>query len=654
VEQQVNELSVSALNDVAFARLGTVTVPGEVHRVILGIRSRHSIAQHVLLVENGRVVYPRTQRSAADKRSWVASFGLGPRSAAEVINELRKAERAEAARSSAAAAIAYERLANSSTPSAIRAWALFRAASLYAKLGSSETASGLYRQVMEGFQDAYGPDGSALAVNSALALSDIDENAASNLLISVEKDLASDRWIVSASERRRLQEEIARRQTQLGLTSRQSRPDLLDYVLAIERLKPSESLGSADVHVVEVQSKLETTAAVYSRALSEESRRLQVYYATLASPTNGKKRFLVLVPDPKFVENELVPKQLAALQVDRDVQVDLVPNSAQPVDRERGVSVSLPSILPELRLDVTRLPRYTRTYFQVVDIALLAAAIFMALLISLGLRILHRDLKREREMNRLKSDFISGVSHDMKTPLTLIQLYSETLLDSPEMDFSQRMNLYSTIGQESQRLVKLIESVLDYSRIQNQRKAYQLSSGDLARSVATTVELYQHYLERFGFSLSYESIVGKRFPVVQFDRDAISSVVVNLLENAVKYSRDFKFIRVDMRCDGDFVCLEIEDYGIGIPEEEQTRIFDAFYRVNNKCGKGGCGLGLYLVKHIVEGHRGRIEVRSKPGQGTTFRIYLPVASVAEPMPETASEPAARVLSEEVHAKDTVD
>jgi two-component system phosphate regulon sensor histidine kinase PhoR len=289
-----------------------------------------------------------------------------------------------------------------------------------------------------------------------------------------------------------------------------------------------------------------------------------------------------------------------------------------------------------------------------VDIALLAAAIFMALLISLGLRILHRDLKREREMNRLKSDFISGVSHDMKTPLTLIQLYSETLLDSPEMDFSQRMNLYSTIGQESQRLVKLIESVLDYSRIQNQRKAYQLSSGDLARSVATTVELYQHYLERFGFSLSYESIVGKRFPVVQFDRDAISSVVVNLLENAVKYSRDFKFIRVDMRCDGDFVCLEIEDYGIGIPEEEQTRIFDAFYRVNNKCGKGGCGLGLYLVKHIVEGHRGRIEVRSKPGQGTTFRIYLPVASVAEPMPETASEPAARVLSEEVHAKDTVD
>jgi two-component system phosphate regulon sensor histidine kinase PhoR len=222
------------------------------------------------------------------------------------------------------------------------------------------------------------------------------------------------------------------------------------------------------------------------------------------------------------------------------------------------------------------------------------------------------------------------------------------------MEFSERMNLYSTIGQESQRLLKLIESVLDYSRIQGQRKAYQFSTGDLARSVATTVELYQRYLERFGFSVSYEPILGKQFPPVLFDSDAISSVVVNLLENAVKYSRDFKFIRVDMRSDEEFVCLEIEDYGIGIPESEQAKIFDAFYRVNNKCGKGGCGLGLFLVRHIVEGHRGRVEVRSKPGQGTTFSVYLPVAPDAAPAPDNMDHRTPVASLEDMHVKDTVN
>jgi two-component system phosphate regulon sensor histidine kinase PhoR len=304
-----------------------------------------------------------------------------------------------------------------------------------------------------------------------------------------------------------------------------------------------------------------------------------------------------------------------------------------------------------MRLAVTRLPRYTRSYFQLVDIALVAVALFMALLIGFGLRILHRDLSREREMNRLKSDFISGVSHDMKTPLTLIQLYAETLLDSPEMTFPERTSLYSTIVQESGRLLKLIESVLDYSRIQNSRKAYQLSAGNLARSVATTVELYQQYLERFGFSVSYQAILDRRIPPVMFDSGAISSVVVNLLENAIKYSRDSKLIRVDMRLEGEFVCLEVEDYGIGIPLEEQAKIFDAFYRVDNKCGKGGCGLGLFLVKHIVAGHRGRIEVRSHPGQGTCFRIFLPTGP--EPELENASSPAL-VRLEEAHAENTAD
>jgi signal transduction histidine kinase len=122
----------------------------------------------------------------------------------------------------------------------------------------------------------------------------------------------------------------------------------------------------------------------------------------------------------------------------------------------------------------------------------------------------------------------------------------------------------------------------------------------------------------------------------------------------VKYSRDFKFIRVDMRSDEEFVCLEIEDYGIGIPESEQAKIFDAFYRVNNKCGKGGCGLGLFLVRHIVEGHRGRVEVRSKPGQGTTFSVYLPVAPDAAPAPDNMDHRTPVASLEDMHVKDTVN
>jgi signal transduction histidine kinase len=649
VEQQVNALASEALNDEAVAGLQAGSSLEQLHKTILKIYARHPIAHHLLLLENDRVVYPAAQMAFTNKRTWLASLGLDRRRVAEVARALRNAEEAESNKASLRSAVtAYERLAKQSLPASVRGWALFRAAACYRKLGQTETAAELYRRILTEYADEYKPDGSPLALSAGIALVDLNESvapAAPEILTSLEKDLASDRWILSPSNNRRWIEEVAKLRSRAAADWVDGQPDLLEYTIALER--PPANAQHQEVVLDEKSGATHTP--VYSRAISQGDKRMQAYYALLPSAKGAVKRKLVLVPDARFIEEELIPKELSKLQVDRDVQVGFAPASSQLVDPERGVSVALPTILPDMRLAVTRLPRSTRTYFHLVDIALVAAAVLMMLLIGFVLRILHRDLSREREMNRQKSDFISGVSHDMKTPLTLIELFGETLLDSPEMSFAERTSLYSTIVQESERLLKLIESVLDYSRIQNSRKTYQLAAGNLARSVATTVELYHHYLERFGFSVSYQVILERQFPPVMFEAGAISSLVVNLLENAVKYSRDSKLIRVDMRTEGEFVCLEVEDYGIGIPLDEQPKIFDAFYRVNNKSGKGGCGLGLFLVKHIVEGHGGRIEVQSRPGRGTCFRISLPVA----PESESASSPAL-VSLEEMHAENTAD
>jgi two-component system phosphate regulon sensor histidine kinase PhoR len=225
-------------------------------------------------------------------------------------------------------------------------------------------------------------------------------------------------------------------------------------------------------------------------------------------------------------------------------------------------------------------------------------------------------------MNGLRCNFVSGVSHELKTPLTLIRLYAETLLESPDLAEDERINFYNVISQESDRLLLLVGRVLDFSRIGQVQKQYQLQPGDAGPVIAGILERCHAYLGRQGFVMHWH--VQQGLPLVSFDAEAIKSAALNLIDNAAKYSGTSKFLKAELRFHSQAIVLEVEDHGIGIPAADRDKIFQAFYRSDNTGGKGGCGLGLFLVKHIMEAHGGTIEMESEIGVGTRVRLLFPV------------------------------
>jgi signal transduction histidine kinase/ligand-binding sensor domain-containing protein len=227
-----------------------------------------------------------------------------------------------------------------------------------------------------------------------------------------------------------------------------------------------------------------------------------------------------------------------------------------------------------------------------------------------------------QDINRRQADFVSGVSHELKTPLTLIRLYGETLLYGDGFSEEMRSSYYQIITRESERLTHLVDNVLDFSRIDRGLKQYAFREGDLAAVVAETIEVHMQHLRRLGFAV--EVNLAPDLPPMQFDAGGLSEVVLNLLDNAAKYSGEKKYISVALRAEASDVVLEIEDQGIGIPSSEQEMIFQQFFRGANSAEKGGYGLGLFLVKHIMDAHGAAIEVKSEAGRGSLFRLLFPI------------------------------
>lgn len=227
-----------------------------------------------------------------------------------------------------------------------------------------------------------------------------------------------------------------------------------------------------------------------------------------------------------------------------------------------------------------------------------------------------------QDISRRQADFVSGVSHGLKTPLTLIRLYGETLLHGNGFSKKVRRGYYRIITRESERLANLIDNVLDFSRIDRGLKQYSLQEGDIASVVDETVAIYEQQLAQAGFTVHLN--LASDLPPVQFDPTALSEVILNLLDNASKYSADQKQIWVSLRLDSSAVILEVEDHGVGITDSEHEKIFEQFYRGPNSTDKGGYGLGLFLVKNVMDAHGGTVEVQSEAGQGCLFRLSFPL------------------------------
>jgi signal transduction histidine kinase len=286
---------------------------------------------------------------------------------------------------------------------------------------------------------------------------------------------------------------------------------------------------------------------------------------------------------------------------------------------ERNLDYSFPGLTLAIKTPGTTLEaigqRFVRTSFLILG--------GLSLLLAGGLFLTYRNVSKEMALARLKSDFVSNVSHELRTPLSLIRLYAETLemgrLNSPE----KYQEYYCIIRKESERLSALINNILDFSRIEAGRKEYDFRDTDMKELVRNTLESYRYQIEQHGFT--FEEKIDE-VPPMRVDREAMARSLVNLVNNALKYSQDRKYIGVNLYRENGAVKLEVIDHGIGIPSQEQNKIFEKFYRVGDPLvhNTKGSGLGLSLVRHIVQAHGGEVMVDSAPGQGSKFTITLPV------------------------------
>jgi signal transduction histidine kinase len=248
----------------------------------------------------------------------------------------------------------------------------------------------------------------------------------------------------------------------------------------------------------------------------------------------------------------------------------------------------------------------------------------LSLFLAVGIVFTYRNVYRELALAKLKSDFVANVSHELRTPLALIRLYAETLelgrLNSPE----KYQEYYRTIRKESERLTGLINNILDFSRIEAGKKEYTFRETDLGELVRNTIDAYRFQIEQNGFK--YEENISPDLPPVRVDREAIARSLLNLVNNAIKYSEQEKFVGVNLYRANGTVNLEVIDHGIGIPRPEQSKIFEKFYRVGNPLvhNTKGSGLGLSLVRHIAQAHGGDVRVESLPGRGSKFTFTLPI------------------------------
>ena len=246
----------------------------------------------------------------------------------------------------------------------------------------------------------------------------------------------------------------------------------------------------------------------------------------------------------------------------------------------------------------------------------------LAVSVVLGGLMILRDAGREVQVARLRSEFVANVSHELRTPLTSIRMYAETLLMGRYRSAEQMQDYLTTLLHESRRLSRLVDNVLDFSRIERGDRTYQRQPCDLGVAARAALETFGGVFTAEGFEV--EEAIAAELPPVLADQEAVEGAVANILGNAVKYSSQHKAIRLAVEQRGAEVVVEVADRGIGLPTGEEERIFEQFHRGANAANTAGTGLGLSLVKSVVEAHGGRVEAANRPDGGSVFRLYFPV------------------------------
>jgi signal transduction histidine kinase len=617
LERRVSQLAEACLRDSEIVRThdsaGSPVASDEARRLRLllqGIEQRHPIADQLFVIQGDSVRYPILR--APEARPLEDDLALERSVAGGRFGKLfAEAERLELLEDRPREALAsYRKCTELSVSDRLKAVALARVARCSRKLGELQAAETEYERLAERYGDLSDGFHRPYALVVGLELYDLKRARSEEergRLAALQADLAGGRWEVSADQADYFLTQLRERAPQLPEPVRETGYlRRLELARALqERFRAPPSLRDGEI---------------YSSAFNYKAHPHQVHYTRVAP-----EALVGLDVNLAWVEVRLLPQASADAGLNRGHVVRVAQRgSGQTGALQAGIPFQ--TLFPFWELSLTAAPAGPGSPSPVRDVALFAGSTALVLcVLGLGVVLLLRDVSRETQLNRLRSDFVSGISHELKTPLTLIRLYTETLLNEEQFRPEERRGFHQIILREGERLTHLIERALDFGRVERREKQYHLEEGNLAPFIAQTIQVYGDYLKRRGFSV--EANLASALPAVAFDPDAVAQAVVNLLDNAAKYSGDSKFVGVRLLSEDSAVVFEVEDRGIGIPAEEHEKIFQQFYRSGTRSGKGGYGLGLYLVKHIMDAHGGRVEVQSEAGRGSRFRLVFPFPSV---------------------------
>jgi len=314
-------------------------------------------------------------------------------------------------------------------------------------------------------------------------------------------------------------------------------------------------------------------------------------------------------------------------KVEKGISID---TSMEQVFKRWGINIALP-LMPESN-EVTGAivlgDKLSGLRYSKSDIDLLITIASSAALASNRFELQEKlaleelEISKLEELNRLKSFYVASVSHDLKTPLTSIKVFTELMQSGNKITDTKRNEYLKIIEGETDRLSRLIDNVLDYAKIEKGIKQYSFTRLDLNKTLKCVLNTIEYTLQINKFNL-YVKYAPDHI-MINGDQDAIKSVLFNIINNSVKYSSVNKLINIVSALQNNSAIIEIEDQGIGIPESDQKFIFDPFFRsVSNEIK--GAGLGLAIVRHIMDAHNGKIELQSKINTGTKFRLIFPLS-----------------------------
>jgi signal transduction histidine kinase len=330
---------------------------------------------------------------------------------------------------------------------------------------------------------------------------------------------------------------------------------------------------------------------------------------------------------PEFrVEPSLKDIIGAALLDDNGKPVLATPDGLVLAGRKAFVSAGIGEALPHWQVAVYLLdPSQVNRSAQTTRLVLGLLICVLVLAIGSGSWLIVTDLRRQLALARQKTDFVSNVSHELKTPLTSIRMFAEMLAEDRVHEPAKRQQFQRIVASEASRLTRLINNVLDFARLERGDQKFHFRSLDLRDLVQETVAGFRPHLESAGFELLLE--LQDTAARVCGDRDALAQVLVNLLSNAEKYSADCKEIEVSVESGPDAVVVRIMDRGTGVPPGSGEKIFEQFFRAHDSLSSGiqGSGLGLTLARQIARAHGGEVSYSPRPGGGSTFALRLPIA-----------------------------